>query len=138
MSGASYISQSVYAAICPPDFIIQSILISLPVITVSTSSTSHGEGANASSRGNVHLHDAVRGESGRSELRDVPLGSTGLTVEVEGDLSPSKVQAEGSSQLELDGLLGGREAEIVAKGSLDISLGRSREAVDRQSCNVVA
>ena len=86
----------------------------------------------------MHLDDTVRGESARGELGDISLGSTGLAIQVKGDLFPSEVQLEGLSQLVLDDLLGRCEAEIVTKGSLYVSLGRSCEAVDSQSRDVAA
>jgi hypothetical protein len=112
-----------------------SILISLSVVTF-ISSVPHGKSAHTCDRRNMHLHDVVRGESGRSELRDVSLGSAGLTVQVEGDLLPGKIHAEGPSQLVLDGLFGGREAESVAHSSLNVTLGRNLEAVDGESRHV--
>jgi hypothetical protein len=52
----------------------------------------------------VQLDDVGRRESGRSELRDVSLGITVLTVEVKVHLSSGKVHLEGSAQVVLDGV----------------------------------
>lgn len=86
----------------------------------------------------MQLDDVSRGESDCSELRNVSLGSTSLTIKVECDLSTGELYLEGLSQIVLDGLFDRGEAESVAEGPLSVSLGRFCEAVDGQGCNVSA
>lgn len=86
----------------------------------------------------MQLHDVVSGESGCSNFIKVSLGGTSLTVKVEADMPVGEVDLEGESQVVLDRVLGGSEAESVAKGSLSVSRWRSREALDGEGCNVGA